>query len=783
MVDAKIIGFYDEFTGLTGGGVPFLMGNVGDIITSYVQLDIHWESYCDYVISGTDSITRSDGGSFIADGFRLGDNFETIGAGANDGTTFTISSITDKVIKATGLTNGTFTTAELHGTTLIDSMEYLYNISPSTNNFLSMTDVGNKQKYVVSGLDCTDTSTLFDFIPAGPSKAWAVHLVGQKPQIVGNGYSNFVQSFIISHQTLIVPLSLVQQDLNFKNKINPDYFKSDACLTWAGNYTAKTYLADPCSPHTSGNIFCNGNTGWYNENFNGLPSNYNIKSIEYDNGNLKTIDPCINTPIKINIGSPGGLFQAGMTMFVWFHWFAEPESSYQQTSTEYLENFHYDYAKLVEGAPAVDGAYAATDNQAIKAAQLVVVDPSTAEITFDAAFTTTFFQTPKKYIIGVSVQDPAFIKTKESDRVSLLADYNTTYCNKKALDYTDLMQDVSFFQHPKSASAGKTDINGIVGDIWLAKAFIGVKKSASVILQAMDVAIEAVNSVTGARFDLERKSYSFAQFIPDANYIQDINITEPRNWQTWTEYDYITFKHCPSMDDANYAVYELNYPVRLMDETYRKLAAGGAYFQNPTNNWSQYSQNGDWDVKFNIYVQVAGQEVQVNLFEQNMTIRNYDVKGNDIQYDFNIISIDTIKAGTGINLNGVISNTAITKIQVNIAGDFFNFPTSFDGFYAVLGFCSVQTGSCDFASTNLPVNKDSVWLGIDPQNNPYVKFTITSKNTAILECLLDGTKFDKDVDLSTYYITAKIGFQDEQQLLAQENQAFILQENGFGILI
>ena len=121
--------------------------------------------------------------------------------------------------------------------------------------------------------------------------------------------------------------------------------------------------------------------------------------------------------------------------------------------------------------------------------------------------------------------------------------------------------------------------------------------------------------------------------------------------------------------------------------------------------------------------------------------------------------------------------------SVNIAGDFTSFPTGFDGFYGTLGMCSVQTGSCDYASTNLKTNPDSVWLGIDKETDPYIRLTITSNTTAVLESLIDGSKLDKGVDASTWYITARIGYQVTQQLLAQENQAYILQENGFGILI
>lgn len=785
MTDVTIVGFYDEFVSYASTGTPYLLGNVGDHIDAVLLLNIHWESICKVETNGS-TIKRFDGGSFIADGFRINDTFETINCGANDGTTWTIASITDAVIVITGTftANATYNTGEIHGTTQITSLDYWYNINPSYNNLISMTDAGNKQKYVVDGIDATDVVNSFPFTPIGPSLAWSMYYYGNfVPQIVGAGVANFVQSFYIIHRTMIVPLSLANQQLNFENKIPPDYFKGDNCLTWAGSFTAKTTKTDPCSPHTSGNVFCNGNTGWYNENFNGMPSVYKVKSVIYDGGNNTAIDACNQTNIEINIESSSSNFTAGMKCRLFFHWFATPESSYQQTTSDLITNYHYDTSMLVDGFGPINGDYFGTDNQCIKGATMSVTSPNNIQILFDASFSTTFFKAGFKYVIGVIVQDPAVATTIDSDRTSVLCDFNTMICNLKSNDYSTLMQDVQFFQHPKSASAGTTDINGIVGDIWLAKAFIGIKKSASIVFNAMDVAIEAVNSVTGARFDLERKSYNLKQYIPDANYIQAIDIKETRNWQTWTEYDYITFKRCPSLDDANYAVYELNYPVRLMDETYRKLAAGGAYFQNPTNNWSQYSQNGDWDVQFNIYTEVQGQQVQYNLFTSEAIIRNYQEDGLNPAFDFDITSIDTIKAGTGINTNGVITSTGITLVKVNIAGDFTSFPVGFDGFYGTLGMCSVQTGSCDYSSTNLKTNANSVWLGIDPQNDPYIRLTITSNTTAVLESLLDASKLDKGVDPSTYYITARVGYQVTEQLLAQENQAYILQENGFGILI
>tara|TARA_R110000868_G_scaffold68225_7_gene201770 strand:- start:693 stop:3047 length:2355 start_codon:yes stop_codon:yes gene_type:complete len=783
MIDAKIIGFYDEFTSYGGGGVPFLLGNIGDLTTCVMQLDIHWESIAPIVITATTTITRSDGGSFIRDGFRLNDTFETKNAGANDGTPFTISAITDTVITSSGLTNGTFASGELHGTTPITAMDYFYAISPTNNNFNSMTDTGQRQKYNAYGLDCTDTSTYFDFNFIGPSKAWVVEYLGTKPQIIGNGYANFIQSFVIIHETLIVPLSLNNQDSNLSTKFPPDYFKGDNCLTWAGQYIGKTYNADPCSPHDSSNVFCNGNTGWYNENFNGLAADYTLTSTIYDLGSVTEIDACRRTNCEISIHSDIGNFAAGMEVILYFHWFAQPESTYQKTTTDYITNFHLDRAVLIEGAGAVNGTYYGLNNQAITGAEVFVDDANNARVVFTSEFITSFFQAGSKYSIGVIVQDPKVTTTATSDRVTILADYNTMICNLKEDLNATLMQEISFFQHPKSASAAKTDINGIVGDIWLAKAFIGINRTNGVVLNYLDVAIEAVNTNTKSRFDLERRSYNLKQFIPDANYAQLIDIHEPRNWNTWTEYDFISFKRNASMDDATYNVYELNYPVRLMDESFRRLSAAGAYFQNPTNNWSQYSNNGDWVINFNLYTEVQGQQVQVNMFEQAVTIRNYEVSGAAPAFDFNITSIETWKAGTGVNTQGVISSVGSTLIKVNVAGDFTSFPMGFDGFYGVLALCSVQTGSCDFASTNLRVDPASVWLGINPDTDPYIRLTITSNTTAVIESQLDGNKFDKGVNASTYYITGKIGYLLTEQLLAQENQAFILQENGFGILI
>jgi len=784
MTDAKILGFYDEWTSYTGGGVPYLLGNVGDHITAVFQLDIHWESICKLATNGS-ILSRTDGGSFYNDGFRVGDNFETLHCGANDGTTWTIASVSDKFITITSTftANASYLTGEIHGTTPITSLDYWYNINPSNNNLDSMTDTGNKQKYVADGLDASDTSTTINMVEVGPSYAWSMALYAIKPQIVGAGIANFIQSFYIIHYTMIVPLSLANQELNFENKIPPSYFKGDNCLTWAGAFTAKTIKTDPCSPHTSSNIFCNGNTGWYNENFNGNPSDYSFRRLDYDGGAKPSIDACNDTIVEFKIKSNAGKFQAGQVVVMHFHWFATPESSYQQTSTDYTTNFHFDRIRLGDGAPASNGDYYGTDNQAITAATFIVDDAYNATIQFTSQFTTSFFKAGFKYVIGLIVQDPSVTTTAESDRATILVDYNTMICDLKSLDYSTLMQDVVFFQHPKSASAGTTDINGIVGDIWLAKAFIGIKKSASIVFNAMDVAIEAVNSVSGARFDLERRSYNLRQFIPDGNFIQVIDIRETRNWNTWTEYDFITFRHNPAMDDNDYAVYELNYPIRLSDESYRRLAAAGAYFQNPTNNWSQYSDNGDWDVQFNIYTEVQGQQVQYNLFSSDAIIRNYQDDGLNPVFDFNITSIDTIKAGTGIDTKGVISSTGITLIKVNVAGNFTSFPTGFDGFYGTLGMCSIQTGSCDYASTNLKTNPDSVWLGIDKETDPYIRLTITSNTTAVLESLIDGSKLDKGVDASTYYITARIGYQVTQQLLAQENEALIMKENGFGILI
>ncbi|KPJ80692.1 MAG: hypothetical protein AMJ58_07790, partial [Gammaproteobacteria bacterium SG8_30] len=48
-----------------------------------------------------DSLTRTDGGSWHADGFRIGTLFHVLGSGANDGVTFKVNSVSDDVLKLT----------------------------------------------------------------------------------------------------------------------------------------------------------------------------------------------------------------------------------------------------------------------------------------------------------------------------------------------------------------------------------------------------------------------------------------------------------------------------------------------------------------------------------------------------------------------------------------------------------------------------------------------------------------------------------------------------------
>jgi len=214
--------FTDEFTGSGGGGVKYLNGVISDRMIATIAFYVKWFT-TDVLLTfdgATKTITRSNNlefGSFITDGFKVGDSFDVNGSGSNN-SSFTITEITDRVITVSEtISDETTAAATLFGTTPITAIDYYYNLCENnTAQFFNLSDRETKPRFSVDGITATGSSSHNMFVSTN-SKAW----VNGTANISEIGIVEYAQKFEIIHTFDINPVWLAEQQSNFENGLPP----------------------------------------------------------------------------------------------------------------------------------------------------------------------------------------------------------------------------------------------------------------------------------------------------------------------------------------------------------------------------------------------------------------------------------------------------------------------------------------------------------------------------------------------------------------------------------
>ena len=484
----KIEHFANEWLGTGVAGTPYLLGNLEDYIESQITFNVWAQSAPKYHVAVAPAvndrggfvidaalftITRRDTGSFKTDGFMVGNTVKTVNCGANDGNTYTIASISldGKVITLTGApaAGGTFNAAAPNEPTLnltspILDIHCYFNLieNGEAETYLSKIDVGTTQKIItdktgtLDGVAATPVADEQMLVPNG-SNGWLTWGAGGF-EIRAISYTNFKQQFMITILHKIVEINTLT---NIQSNILSDNFFTDNCLKFIAKIVAKFDFTTPVNitthPHVSKwfeeGVLPDGNTGGYDENWNGGTPNYTASGILYEDETTNAITGISLTPIQktlvySDIQSVNGVFSAGNSkVIVKIQHLPQDATLYINTGTAYDVNF-----KLAE-ITLTDGAAAATDTSTyweITEAEFFINDVSNAYIRFKIKPTANgqaFFEsmpaTDRNILINVILEDFATATTITSDRTTVYIDCVPMYENYEdatLLQYSSYMQ-------------------------------------------------------------------------------------------------------------------------------------------------------------------------------------------------------------------------------------------------------------------------------------------------------------------------------------------------------
>lgn len=761
MVSVYSTKFYDEYTDTGGGGVNYLLASVGDKMKAIINIGIHWESLNVMLLFDTvkKTIRRTDfQGSFINDGFKIGDTFTIAGTTSNDGTGYVIASVTDTIITTVGaLVLTETTTGSIYGTTVVTGIDFYYNLVKNVTNahFDSDIDIGTMQKFnatVPSACGGVTTETL---LPQTNSQAW----VNGSVTITNVNCTNYIQQFNITHIFEVTPLFLANQLSLLKAKTLPRDGSIDD--TRNGKYVyqidAKFDNVSPTVDHSSfGNIsFNKGLVGWYNEKIGEGTPEFSTSDLAYTDlaGNhITCVDYNAGFKVSVLVHSVNSLFLTGGTnvgtpMVLSHIYLPLKDSDFINTKTNLDQNFLKDRKMIWIGAAAVNGDNFGGALQQLTSIQAAYNTTATCTLTYtyNASATVKAALNAKaidnrNYLISVTPQDDDVITTATTDRNASIIDCSSYCVNLNDSTLFIIPTQVNFSKFPYTKNYGSMacfDTDTIITDT-------DFKVKDNYILKSLSIVVEA-NSATDS-FELARKDFNTTILLncSDVSQIYDYEtngyLLDPADISNQTN-----LFRVPASDAAGYVFYKLQQGFKCRNEYWFSVDQASNCFVNINKQvWSVYSKMAGYTINYTIYASVEDPTTgNITEFKQVCILKVYDMTD----------SVDTCVITTSNSGNDLEKNILIDDVTTVIATftgvGFPSFPAGYSEYYGILYLDYVGGLAIDQTTSEAAPISSSAWSDI-------VTLTVVNATTITLVADLDYRKLDKNQ--GGYILKARLGF-------------------------
>ena len=788
----------------------YLTGNVGDVIDVEIQYEVSIDTISTYGntfnVSGGDTVTRTVG-SWFDEGFAVGQSINlswittpSVGAPTTTAYTADIVTITPTVMIVTNvldfpaatptfLATGvfpsqtatyTFSGYSVFSSSPIEGIEFEYglvtNTQTSSGTTSSLID-GSTTAFVNNSVDAT-VLTPVTLTPQGERSGASI----LSATIQGRGVVTNIQSFQINLKYLISPLWESITDV--QNKSLPSFYKDTECV--ADSFKIKM-LPQAGNPNisvstSSSEVKLLGNTGFFEENYNGNVNNYSIDSYNLFIGGLPTsgVQTSGQTSFTVVINDTTNTSLSKYKMG--FYWMPDDDTLFKNNQYYNHENLLYnglsDSVALTE--TGVSANYTGTANSA--GAQMDIELSSltrsgnlvTLKGTFkpNAAFTTFMDgqdSTNKNYVVWASVAEEA-LPTGISDRVSLIADSGEFTKEVVSLQSWNITN--SFLSHPQPATqVGVSFYEGCSEDEILARSIVKLDTSKNETIQNITYLIEGFNSVTQESFTLESNSYDATVFVKDGLGIQQIALDKRRGFlmASGVDKDFVKFERSPIDDSGTVVGYTSLYAFRARWEDWESNGNVPTSFYDNTqlndnlnNNWSNKDDPANWDLTFaiNLTVSSLGEIINTqNRFPFNIkTYEESTVWDGEIEH-FN--EAKTTSLYQGLNSEGIRQNVILPSEKTFVQADFdlenvVGDVGDISDYFGVIRMEEYRNGGIfkiDMLSTILTnVTTGNILVPLSGTQTTITKISLTKIR---LECFIDNTALNRSS--SQYKVSARLG--------------------------
>lgn len=731
MIDVKSIAFTDKFSAI---GAPKLIGNIGGRITATIECFVHWETIEKDLTFYGDLIVRNDGGSWIADGFRLGDTIEVVVSptypsgslpspyGQNAGT-FEITGITaDQLSVAhTGSDSASWTSLvteighsyyAIHGVTPVTSMDFYYGLveNSASPTYTSLID-GETQWFRSTGLDqVTPVSVVMS--PQGSNKSWLTGKTSEQatstitPTGIGtSGVSwGYEQCFEIVHVFHIAPSILDGWEDSNGNL-------DQSLISFLAGSASIKYVPRIVAGYTNGSTEHNsdtgnastfvqpGDVGFYDEYRNtGAVGNYTVSGLVYkDSGGNTTNKLQYNgtTTVDFVITDSEADITNSSQFDVYIFVLPDDASDYSNLPTDAWTNFDVSNVTVSPGGGSqnhnkITGC-TATGNGASTTISLTYADNT---------------GTARKHLIYVECCDPADNDVNTADKTSILVDYRDSEFYLYIPDNVITLEP-RINEHSSNDwdDFGYSDFKGWVEDglliqwpIRLLK-LVGNASNWSLSMRDLKIEIIAENATDSTlNFVLETDTLISGT---NSNRGFVLPTADPKNYRVLTDIG----------DTGTRNRYNLAWATKIRYEDWlAQTNANITDFPNADKNWSDFI-TGDWSIKAKLTIEcraTKGSETETVdiVVYRDIVALNYE------EYFNCIISgeIDTFHADSGDDLGGQLSKTSNTIVRARAYGKEL-FPCIYqdDGTCA---FTQITSGSGSFSNSDAGLDGCPEYYGI-----------------------------------------------------------------------
>jgi hypothetical protein len=488
--------------------------------------------------------------------------------------------------------------------------------------------------------------------------------------IEGNGSTTYGQKFTIKHSGAVTPLFLASQIDDIKARLNPDYFASGDCLKHVFKLEANRDLSNPNDTQEVIYDEREGNTGWFNENYNGQEQNYTYSNLVFtrvsDAANLDALELTsqVDATFRVTntVNSP---FDASLTKGMSVFWILpDSETRYQNNNRTLKENFVYDYALNTVGT-VTNGDNFGTTLQAIEETEITFVDADNIDvrIRFDFGSLAQSIINEndfKNYVFGFTIENDGLTR-ETSDKTTLLINVDEFYIQlfdsnlitnssrflfHRYSDYADSITSPEVFPLDDMVAINNfsIDFNGLESDE----------------IDIISVSHELVlKHATNADITLESNTYNTGGSTLLNGYVPLIDVEQNRAF-TIADNDFrklVTIQRDEANDSGTVYAYQSTYPFFIRWETWEALLGvsnppSGVYDSSLPNNglnqfWYRFSTLGytlNYRLRFTItqngelFTQEFDTPLTMYDFNSNAEWNNEYIKSYDVATSTELIS-------------------------------------------------------------------------------------------------------------------------------------------------